>query len=83
MVHHAAGLSPPWRRMRPPLSVPAGAFTFTRGRCCMIDVDRVSEPEALANHLDEAADTLEALWLGWDGDRTTTRLSDRGRWTRW
>ncbi|MGH8900656.1 MAG: hypothetical protein ACRDYA_03010 [Egibacteraceae bacterium] len=33
----------------------------------MVDVDRVSEPEALANHLDEVADTLEALWLGWDG----------------
>jgi hypothetical protein len=33
----------------------------------MIDVDRLSEPEALANHLDEVADTLEVLWLRWDG----------------
>jgi hypothetical protein len=33
----------------------------------MIDVDRLSEPETLANHLGEVADTLEALWLEWDG----------------
>jgi hypothetical protein len=33
----------------------------------MIDVDRLSEPEALADQLDKVADTLEVLWLEWDG----------------